>query len=211
MKPRSFAIAVLLAACSNGTEPSSQTFSVQGIVQDSLAGKPVAGVMIALRGYATVTTDFLGSYQFSDVGAGSYTIVIDTPGYEPFSRSFTVSGASTQNIPLRRLAPFLKSFSGATNSKELSAVYVDLQGAASIAKGSSFVTYFGRSPITGVAFGNNVSGLAPASITILDVLTAQLTLNTGQLGIQQATWDVRDSEGNARLVVCVIGGTCIEQ
>jgi hypothetical protein len=202
------ALILLPLACSGSTTSSPVTAAVQGTVQDSLAGKAAAGVTVGLAGQSA-TTDFLGSYQFAAIPTGAQTLTLSPAGFEPYLRAVTVSGPATFNVPLRRLAPFLKDFAGSSNSGTLTATYVDLQGAATITLGSSFVTISGSN----AAHSNFtfLNGLGPGSIAVLDAVTAHISINTGQTGIRTATWNVRDSGGNFRTVVCVIGSSCTEQ
>jgi hypothetical protein len=201
-------VAFAVLACSGGTGPGV-AHSIQGIVQDSLAGKRAPAVVVQLGSF-TATTDFLGAYQISSVPAGNYTLSVNTSGFEPFSKAVALTASTTQNVPLRRLAPFLKSFLGSPSSRNLTAVFLDLQGASTIAVSSSSVTFNGVNPSTGIAF-TTFGGLGPASTSIVDALSVQITLNTGQLGIQRATWNVRDVGGNSRPVACIVGGSCVEQ
>lgn len=202
--------AVFSLGCSGGSSgpAASTTAAVQGTVQDSLAGKTAAGVTVTLAGQST-TTDFLGSYQFAAIPTDAQTLTLSPAGFEPYSRDVTVSAPVTFNVPLRRLAPFLKDFVGSSNSGILTATYIDLQGAGTIALSSSFVTISGSN----ATFSNFtfLTGLAAGSITALDALTARITINTGQTGIRTATWNVRDSGANSRTVACSIGGSCTEQ
>jgi hypothetical protein len=179
------------------------TAAVQGTVQDSLAAKAVAGVTVGLAGQST-TTDFLGSYQFAAIPTGAQTLALSPAGFEPYSRAITVSSAATFNVPLRRLAPFLKDFTGSSTSSTLAATFIDLQGASTID--------WNQSAATVVAPGfTNVALLGPATKTPVDALTVKVSFNAGKTGITRVTWNVKDSQQNFRTVVCIIGGSCTEQ
>lgn len=74
------AVAALLVACSgsDGTGPPQPTSgSIQGRV--TAAGSGVSGAQIARSGGGTQTTDANGSYSFSNVNPGAYTLTATMP------------------------------------------------------------------------------------------------------------------------------------
>jgi hypothetical protein len=178
--------------------------SVQGVVQDSLAAKPAAGVAVQL-GSSSATTDFLGAYQFTGVAAGSYTVSVNAPGFEPYTKDLQLSSSTTLNVPLRRTRPFVTAYSAANNPTVLIATVVDLQGEATIAANQSSVFY-------SYSGGSNLAGLGPATRTTLDPVTARFQLSTGVVVTSaQTRWVFNDTAGNRAEFLCSSGSGCVEQ
>ena len=65
---------------------ASGTSSISGQVTDSISNAPVAGCQMQVMSgpdfqRATLTTDLDGSYALPDIAAGSYSFMLDCPGY----------------------------------------------------------------------------------------------------------------------------------
>jgi hypothetical protein len=196
----------LLLACSGGgTEPiAPPLLSLQGVVQDSVGAKPVAGVAVQV-GSATATTDFLGAYQVNGLTAGTYTVTTTPQHFEAYTRAVPVAANTIHNIPLRRLFPLLTAFTGTASSSTITATFTDLQGVAGIGGSVRVVGSDGSGAYTNVAF------LSTGAWSTLSNNSARAQLNAGRTGIQSATWFVSDSQGNAVTVLCTIDGNCVEQ
>lgn len=204
-----FAVRVLIAsfalliACTESTVEPPVLVSIQGTVQDSLAAKPAAGVTVQL-GSSSATTDFLGEYQFANVAAGNYTITVSSPGFEAYTKPLTIQSTTTHNIPLRRTRPFMTTYATTNNSTVLIATVVDLQGEGTISAGQSSVFY-------SYSGGSNLAGLAPATRTTVDALTARFQVNAGQVVTSQTRWVFNDTGGNRSEFLCSSGSGCVEQ
>jgi hypothetical protein len=199
--PRLGAI-VLLSACTESASGPSALVSVQGVAQDSLAAKPAPGVTVEL-GSSSATTDFLGAYQFANVAAGSYTITVSAPSFEAYTKPLTVSATTTHNIPLRRLAPFLKDFAITSNGSILLATVIDLQGAATFSAVNSGITYT-------VPGFTNFTTLRNALVDPIDATSVRVQFNIGRTGASLANWSLKDTEGHGAVFECSTGG-CVER
>ena len=93
------AILVLLALCSFG-QPMG---TVKGILtDDSGAVIPAANVSLANAGTSkTAQTQADGSYAFTGVAPGQYTVSIAFPGFAPFSRAITVTAGGSVQLPIQ--------------------------------------------------------------------------------------------------------------
>lgn len=61
--------------------PIVQLANLFGVVTDAQAGLPISGVRVSINGY-TIFTDANGSYSFTDLTPGAYTIEFSKEGYE---------------------------------------------------------------------------------------------------------------------------------
>ena len=191
-----------LVSCSESAEPRP-LISIQGVVRDSLAAKPVAGVAVEL-GLSTVTTDFLGVYRILNVIPGDYTLNVTAVGFEPYAKALTFSTPGMiQNIPLRRMRPFVTSYATANNSTVLIATVVDLQGEGTISGSQSSVFYSYNG-------GSNLAGLGAATRTTLDPVTARFQVSAGQVVTSQTRWVFNDNGGNGSEFLCAAGSGCVE-
>jgi hypothetical protein len=64
---------------------------VSGTVTAASTGAPIAGAPVSLSNGATTTTDSTGSYVFSGLPAGTYTLTASPPGYTPGTVTVTVA------------------------------------------------------------------------------------------------------------------------
>lgn len=96
-RPSTMLLAVLLAACSSGG--SSNTTPSTHAISGTVSGAASAGVTVALSGAASATTatGAGGTYSFTGLADGSYTVVPSLAGFRftPASRSVTLSGADS--------------------------------------------------------------------------------------------------------------------
>lgn len=90
-----FVLATILDAQQPGT--------IQGMLTDS-AGSALAGVPVSLAGedlQRTAQTEADGSYAFSALAGGSFTLKVDAPGLESFERRVTVAPGQTIRVPIQ--------------------------------------------------------------------------------------------------------------
>ena len=95
------------AAPTASGEPSKPTSTLSGVVftQTEAGLVPVDGAKIQVAGYASATSDSHGEYRVLGLYPGSQVVATSKEGYEPDSRSVTVSGETEQDIRIaRRLA-----------------------------------------------------------------------------------------------------------
>ena len=135
MSLRRFCIALLLAtsACGSGGGPGggSGTSSIGGTISGAVQG----GVTVTLGGAASATTrtDASGSYSFTGLAAGSYTLTPGLEGYSftPPARSIAVAGANLSSEDFTSAPAPASSFtlSGNVSGPARSGVTVALGGA----------------------------------------------------------------------------------
>ena len=84
----------------NFTATASATFSISGTI--TLSGSALSGVAVALTGpaAANTTTNSSGSYTFSGLANGTYTVTPSNSGdtFTPANQSVTVSGANQTGV-----------------------------------------------------------------------------------------------------------------
>lgn len=112
------ALSITAAACSDKpaaptspTAASRPTSSLSGVVFSMGANGlvPVEGATVQVAGYATGTTNHDGTYRVSEIYSGSQTVTTSRGGYEPDTRSVTVSGDTTADIRLIQRLPYTLS------------------------------------------------------------------------------------------------------
>lgn len=73
--------------------------SIRGSVQDATTKSPLSGAHVILENTNKQTyTDELGFYQFSNLEAGNYTIIISYLGYEMFRETVDVRDSETSTV-----------------------------------------------------------------------------------------------------------------
>jgi hypothetical protein len=82
--------------------PPGPTGSVAGIVSDAASGSPIANAAVSTGSGQNTSTAGDGSYTLSNVPTGNATVSVSASGYNPNSRSTTVTegGTSTENFAL---------------------------------------------------------------------------------------------------------------
>jgi carboxypeptidase family protein/uncharacterized protein DUF3761 len=94
----------------NSPTPAPAIFTVSGTVTDATSRGVLPNISVELADNAstmrTTTTTAAGSYSFSNVAAGAYTVTASSTGYQSTSQSVTVSTASARvDFILPRTAP----------------------------------------------------------------------------------------------------------
>jgi hypothetical protein len=122
--------------------PATQNFaldpqpgSIAGTVTDSLTGQPLAGASVTYSGSST-SSDGNGRYSFTDVVEGTYSVSVNTTGYNAQSQQVVVGPGASITIDFA-LAPLPGSVSGTVT---------DVASGAPLA--GATVTYSGGSVIT---------------------------------------------------------------
>ena len=99
----------LLPACGGGggggggsEPPPPVTYSISGAITSAPGGVGVPGVSVALTGTrtASTTTSAAGTYSFTSLPSGSYTVTPSMSGvaFDPASRSVTIGSANVGNV-----------------------------------------------------------------------------------------------------------------
>ncbi|HQQ47114.1 MAG TPA: hypothetical protein PK747_06865, partial [Acidobacteriota bacterium] len=121
-----------MAAVKNATPTGggTTTYSISGTV----SGATASGVTINLTGTATATTTTAtdGTYSFSGLANGSYTVTPSKTGYtfSPTSASVTISGANQTGKNFTATAAATYSISGTVSGATASGVTMSLTGAS---------------------------------------------------------------------------------
>jgi TonB family protein len=93
------------AAPAPGPKPPAEEkkqAALSGVVLIKGADAPVAGAVITLSpGGAEATTDLQGAFSFKDLAPGSYSVLVQAPGYQPFSATETLAGGERVEIKYR--------------------------------------------------------------------------------------------------------------
>jgi vitamin B12 transporter len=97
--PRRYFFVVAAFACAFSAEAFAQTTAVSGRVTNPLVGA-VGGATVIVTPTGgtpqTATTDADGGYSVS-VGAGTYELQVEAPGFQTWVQTLVVTGAATQN------------------------------------------------------------------------------------------------------------------
>lgn len=103
---------VALAACGGSETPPPPTYGISGKVTEvTSSGAPLPGVTIQLTGAASssTVTDAMGTFAFTGLASGSYTVTPSRPGntFSPASAAVSVSAANVtgQGFTAAALAP----------------------------------------------------------------------------------------------------------
>lgn len=97
------AVTLVLAACSNGSEPTPAGFTVGGTVVETNSGNvPLTGVTVTLEGQESITNAD-GAFEFTGLSAGDYELTASLPGYR--TSTSTVSLAANQDSLIVELEP----------------------------------------------------------------------------------------------------------
>jgi hypothetical protein len=148
-----------LSAVKSATPSAGATYSISGTVSGAVA----SGVTMTLSGAAsaTTTTGTGGTYTFSGLANGSYTVTPSLSGYtfSPASTNVTVSGANVTGINFTSTAATTYSISGTVSGAVASGVTMTLSGTAS------------ATTTTGTGGTYTFSGLANGSYTVTPSLS----------------------------------------
>lgn len=68
-----------------GRSESEEGGTIRGKVTDEATGRPLQGAMVSADGFAAVT-DAEGAFVFEGVAPGSYTVIVQAPGYKEAGR-----------------------------------------------------------------------------------------------------------------------------
>ncbi|MBI4915136.1 MAG: PPC domain-containing protein, partial [Acidobacteria bacterium] len=154
----------------NFTSSAAPTYSISGTVSGAIA----AGVTINLTGAATASTTTAadGTYSFSSLANGSYTVTPSRSGYtfSPTSTAVTISGANQTGKNFVATAVATYSISGTVSGAIATGVTVNLTGAGT---GSTTTDGSGNYAFSGLANGSytvtpSLSGytFSPTSIAV---------------------------------------------
>jgi hypothetical protein len=158
----------LLAACGSGTgdTPAGGTGpAILHAVSGTVSGAATSGVTVALSGTssASATTGAGGTYSFTGLADGAYTVTPSLAGYTftPASTSVTLAGADAtgKNFVAAAIPPATHLISGTVSGAATSGVTVALSGASS------------ATTTTGAGGAYAFTGLADGAYTVTPSLT----------------------------------------
>lgn len=209
-------LSIAVAACGGGgsTTPTPPvTYSISGTVTQSAGGAVVSGATITLSGAssATATTATDGTYSFTGLANGSYTVIPTLAGnaLSPASSAITVSGANvTGKNFTATVAATTYSISGTVSGA--SGVTITLSnGAGSVVTGAG-----GTYTIAGLVAGSftvtpSLSGytFSPASISIASLAANSTANNFTATAIPVAHSISGTVSGTTGVTITVTGGT----
>jgi hypothetical protein len=130
------ALAFLVSGCEGGPAKFTLTTTtaattVKHTISGVVSGTTSSGAPIALAGdmVMTTTTDSHGSYLFSDIPDGSYTVTPTLVSYRftPANTSVTISGADVANVDFSDVGDF--DITGAVSGSAVQGVTLVLSGA----------------------------------------------------------------------------------
>ena len=85
-----------LALASTGLSTAAFAGGVEGVVTSAALDRPVRGAIVSIEGSGRdVPSDQDGRYRIEGLDAGSYTLLIQQPGYRTFSTEITVPAEGT--------------------------------------------------------------------------------------------------------------------
>lgn len=105
-------IGVIVISCSSDIPEDTSVGSIAGTVSDITTGEPLSNVTVSLSpGGSSTVTGSDGSFSYSNITPGVYTLSIRKEGYNPSSITASVKGGETTpiHITLGRIPASLKS------------------------------------------------------------------------------------------------------
>ncbi len=193
--------------------PVPATHAISGVV----SGTTTSGVSISLSGdmVATTTTNSLGTYVFSDIPDGSYTLTPTFTNYRfaPISTSVAVSGTDVAGVNFSDVGDF--EISGKVSGQAIQGVSIVLTGSTNTVTSTDANGNFRFSGLDSgsysVALGLSGYVFVPASRGILISNTSVTSLvfasiaNSGPFYTISGTVSGATSSG---VIVSVVGPTC---
>lgn len=229
-----YIMTMFLSGCGGGSSSSSSsappatTFSISGTVSGAIA----AGVAIHLTGTATASTTTAagGTYSFTGLSNGSYTVTPSLAGYtfNPISTIVTVSGAnvSGKNF-VATAAANTYSLSGTVTGPYVTGVTMTLSGAASgtvstasdgtysfaaLAPGSYTLTpslpgytYTPSAPTITIASANSTQNFTAASAVAGSAISGTISYSGSKTG--KVFVVATDSNGNSLGTIVTLTGS----
>ncbi len=92
-------MALLTSGCSKSNPTGPATGTITGAVTDATTNTTISGATVTL-GTQSATTSSGGSYSFSNVQAGNYTVTASANGYNSTSQQIQVSAGVPQTVDL---------------------------------------------------------------------------------------------------------------
>ncbi|MBI4914473.1 MAG: carboxypeptidase regulatory-like domain-containing protein [Acidobacteria bacterium] len=165
----------------------------------SATGAVLSGATVTCGG-KTITTDANGYYTLTGIGSGAQTLAFTKPGYDPFSRSVTITAGQTLNAGDNYLTA-TPTTGGVTGRLHVgSATGAALSGATVTCGGKTITTDAnGYYTLTGIASGTKTlafskSGYVPFSKSV--TITVGQNLNAGDNYLTKPTIAQTPSSGS---------------
>lgn len=174
--------------------PPPPTFSVSGVVVDSLTTEGVEGADVRIAGLTT-TSDFLGSYQVNSVPEGTHRLEVVSSAHRPFSADLDVRANTTRNVRLWRLAPYLSLL---LVDARTTTTWIDLDGDF---PQQSFLKFSGPGFVVLAGSTSNQS---------VDATTRRYFFPTTD-GASQIETSLKDLAGHSGIFTCLPAWTCVEE
>lgn len=101
-------ISIVGCGGSSNSDNNSSTINITGTVIEKGTNILLSGVTITL-GNESTTTDANGNYRFSDISAGSHTVIASLSGYETYNGNATIDSNQTLDIELTTNGPLVSN------------------------------------------------------------------------------------------------------
>lgn len=171
----------------SGGEPQGQSGVYEGVLYDSVTGKPISGATVSIAGKPSIQTDEYGRFSFSGLSSGQFTITITKTGYYSTSQIITVGQNSSGFAPVTMTqqaggtAPVVVEIKGKFFSPSKHCYY--LNGPSVIETITATIDWKGKTPF-------QVKWLLPNGSTYTDSVsgnTAIRTFDVGNIGLGKLT------------------------
>jgi acid phosphatase len=152
--------------------------TITGHVTDSATGAAIAGASVSYSGGST-TTDSTGSYTFTSVPAGTYSVTASHSGYVNQTNSVTVSPATTSTLNFQLTA------ASTTNPGTISGRVTNISTGGAIS--GATVSYSGASTTTDTNGNYSFTNVTPGTYNVSAshsgyfVETKSVTVNSGAI------------------------------
>lgn len=149
---------------------AAQTFSISGVVIDSLAPRAIVGATVVLSGRAPVASDADGAFRIDNVRPGRYVLSMEAPGYRYRALDLAITSDTTLRVHLDRLAVLLDPTIARAGNVTVRGVVRDENTLAPVMQGRVILYPGGRS--AGTITGGFVFENAPAGEPITIIVEA---------------------------------------
>lgn len=182
------ALALALLACGKSAAGPTE-LHISGVVEDSVAGRPVEGLWFVYGQRDSSITDSAGKFSLTVAPRTDTLQARIVSGFEPYARVLAPASDTLLRIRLRRTRPYVTCFS-LSPSGLLEAKVVHLRGIAHVLRdNASWVVYYSPSMIQSSAIPSD-----QWTWQGLDTVTWHVSVATGDGGITDTLWMVSDDE-----------------
>ncbi len=110
------------------TKKVANTGSLSGVIHDSQTSNPVSKAIVSIDNQKD-TTGQDGSYMFKDLNTGTYTVLVNAPGYKEVTQSVTISrGQNSFNVEITGIGSLSGTVTEDGSGTKIPGVIVELNG-----------------------------------------------------------------------------------